>query len=57
MDVLFVLAFLSTLAFFGLTGLWVADSRDGKDWQPTHWPARPPQRRDPLPRPITRRLK
>ncbi|WP_157431629.1 hypothetical protein [Actinomadura hibisca] len=57
MDVLFVLAFLSTLAFFGLTGLWTADSRDGKDWRPTHWPTRPQPRRDPLPRPITRRLK
>jgi hypothetical protein len=38
MGLLVVLAILVALAVFGITGWWVADSRDGKDWKPMDWP-------------------
>lgn len=40
MGTLIVLAMLVTLAACGVTGWLVADSRDGKDWQPLDWPTR-----------------
>ena len=38
MGILIVLAILVALAVCGLTGWWVVDSRDGKDWKSMNWP-------------------
>ncbi|WP_281185972.1 hypothetical protein [Actinomadura kijaniata] len=40
MGTLVVLALVVVLAVCGLTGLWVADSRDGRDWRAGDWPSR-----------------
>jgi cytochrome b len=38
MGLLVVVAFLVVLAVFGITGWFVVDSRDSRDWQPMDWP-------------------
>jgi cytochrome b len=38
MGALVVLAILVALTVFGITGWWIVDSRDGKDWKPMDWP-------------------